>query len=166
MKTTSFFIATCSTSLTRALTVPPTSSIDNSTYTSPTVPVPPESRVECDGGQYGVALRVDSCINALTKIIPDIEPHIYVPHDARQGLYRLPFRYISEELDDAVCAIDLVLRDGTVGDVSNGLGIARAARTLLNECVLRGNARMGGQITRFSKLPPRHYGMHMQENTH
>ena len=75
-----------------------------------------------------------------------------------------------EELDDALCAIDLILREGTTGDVSNGLGIARAARNLLNECVIkpsgRGHTRMGGQITRFSKHSPRHYGMRMQEKAH
>ena len=73
-------------------------------------------------------------------------------------------------LDDALCAIDLILREGTIGDVSNGLGIARAARNLLNECVMkpsgRGQTRMGGQITRFSKRPPWHYRMRIQEKAH
>ena len=75
-----------------------------------------------------------------------------------------------EKLDDATCAIDLVLRDGTIGDVSNGLGIARAARKLLNECVVkpsaRGHTRMGGQITRFSKHSPWHYEIRIQEKAH
>ena len=66
-----------------------------------------------------------------------------------------------------MCAIDLILRDGTIGDVSNGLGIARAARHLLNECVMkpsgRGHSRIGGQITRFSKQLPRNYEIQMQE---
>ena len=75
-----------------------------------------------------------------------------------------------EELDDALCAIDLILRDGTIGDVSNGLGIARAARNLLDECVVKpsasGHNRMGGQITRFSKRPLWHHGVRMREKAH
>lgn len=97
MKTIFFLIASFSTVLTRALTVPPIPFIDNSTFTSPTLPVPPVSHVECDAGQYGVGLRVGSCINAWAKIIPDIEPHLYVPRDAREGVFKLPFRYMSGE---------------------------------------------------------------------
>ena len=77
---------------------------------------------------------------------------------------------IMEELDDAFCAIDLILRDGTMGDVSNGLGIARAARNLLDECVVKpsttGQTRMGGQITTFSKRPLWHHGVRMREEVH
>ena len=97
MKTILFLVTSFSTVLTRALTVPPISLVDNSTFTSPTVPVPPVSRVECDGDQYGIGLKVGSCVNAWTKIIPDTEPHLYVPRNAREGFYKLPFRYISGE---------------------------------------------------------------------
>ena len=98
MKTILFVIASSSNILTRALTVPTISFTDNSTFTTPPDPVPPESRIECDGGQYGVGLRIGSCLNAWAKIIPDIEPHLYVPRDAREGLFKLPFRYMSGEL--------------------------------------------------------------------
>ena len=97
MKIIFIFIASSFTGLTHALTVPPISFIDNSTLTSLTVPVPPVSRVECDGGQFGIGLRISSCANALAKIIPDIEPHLYVPRGAREGVVKLPFRYVSGE---------------------------------------------------------------------
>ena len=99
MKTIFFPIASFSTILTYALTVPPISFIGNSTLASPSIPVPPESLIQCDGGQYGFGLRPGSCINAWAKINADIEPHLYVPRerDAREGFYKLPFRYMSGE---------------------------------------------------------------------
>ena len=97
MKIIFVFIASSFTSLTHALTAPPISFIDNSTLTSLTGPVPPVSRVECDGGQFGIGLRVSSCVNAWAKIIQDIEPHLYVPRGAREGVFKLPFRYVSGE---------------------------------------------------------------------
>ena len=97
MKIIFFSIASFSTIPTRALNVPPISLIDNSSFISPTVPVPPVSRVECDGGQFGIGLRLTSCINAWAKIIPDIEPHLYVQRNAGEGLFKLPFRYMSGE---------------------------------------------------------------------
>ena len=97
MKTIFLFIASLSTSVTRALTVPPVSIIDNYTLTSPPIPVPPVSRIECDGGQFGIGLKISSCVNAWTKIIQDIQPHLYVPRDAREDAFKLPFRYVSGE---------------------------------------------------------------------
>ena len=54
-------------------------------------------------------------------------------------------RYLS---DDGRCAIDLSLKDGSRGDVGNGVGIYHAARSVLQQCV---TTQRGGFATNFSK---------------
>ena len=58
----------------------------------------------------------------------------------------MPFRFVS---DDGHCAVDITIADVYEGgDVSNGLGIARSAQRLIQQCVADGR---GGYTRGFSK---------------
>ena len=59
----------------------------------------------------------------------------------------VPLRFLS---DDGICAFEVSLRLGSKGDVSNGVGIANAAKRVLNDCPVRD--RTGGRNTGFSRL--------------
>ena len=92
--------------------------------------------------------RLDAlnCVNALSQIHPFTNPLIFRnrPPNHSNAVF-LPIRYLS---DDGRCAIDLFLRDGSSGDVGNGVGIYHAARTVIQQCV---TTQKAGFATDFSK---------------
>ena len=57
----------------------------------------------------------------------------------------LPIRYLS---DDGRCVFDVALRKGSLGDVSNGVGISRAANRVWVNCAL--DVASGGSARDFS----------------
>lgn len=91
-------------------------------------------------------LDLMSCVSALSQIHPFTHPFIFRPRPpTTSNAIFLPLRYLSY---DGRCAIDLSLKDGSIGDVGNGVGIYRAARSVIQQCVTTHRA---GFATGFSK---------------
>ncbi|KAG6991082.1 hypothetical protein G7Y79_00057g090640 [Physcia stellaris] len=111
---------------------------------------PLTSRVQCSGGRFGVRLSRIRCDNAWEKIEQSIQPQLFAQRDTEEDIFSLPFRYLS---DDGSCAIDLSLIDKEGVDVCNGLGIAHAARRLIDECIVdrtKGGPNVGGVTSDFT----------------
>ena len=92
----------------------------------------------------------NSCLNAWNKIVPSTKPLIFGGHSQHNRAVTVPLRYLS---DDGLCAFDVVLVDGAIGDVANGLAISHAARSLFDVCATPRSTRYkngsGGSVTGF-----------------
>ena len=74
-----------------------------------------------------------SCVNAMGKIPPWNKPVIFGSRLVEVKDIIVPLRYLS---DDGLCATDVTLVKGTSGDVSNGIGLLHAARTVWEKCAI------------------------------
>ena len=91
-------------------------------------------------------MNVLECTSALSQIHRFTDPVIYRPRPPTgSNAVFLPERYLSR---DGHCAIDLFLERGSRGDVGNGVGIYRAARSVIQQCV---TTQKAGTATGFSK---------------
>ena len=90
-------------------------------------------------------------MNAAAKIQPWTRPVTFFPRPQSHSIDAvfLPLRFLS---DDGYCAIDVYLKNGYNGDVSNGLGISRAAARVMDKCLvtLRGGSATGFSRCRFT----------------
>lgn len=91
-----------------------------------------------------------SCLNAWNKIVPSTKPLIFGGHSLHSRAVTVPLRYLSE---DGLCAFDVVLVNGAMGDVANGLAVSHAARSLFDVCAIARSIRYengsGGSVTGF-----------------
>lgn len=87
-----------------------------------------------------------NCLTALSQINTFSYPLIFRPRPpTHSSAVFLPMRYLST---NGRCVIDLFLKDGSPGDVSNGVGIYNAAHSVMQQCVTR---QMAGFATGFSE---------------
>ena len=136
--------------------------------------------VQCNGRQFGSDLDGESCLDALNTFELAGSSASFVIDRRRIGLFSraLPWKWvsgnnylrsaqlrmhvllqslvliISRRIGDGRCVFDIVIKGREPSETTSGSELARAARTLILECIGAGEG-VGGMVSNIGKSTPK-----------